>query len=542
MKTLWDSFCSVVDNFNGNVAIVDGDTNITYAELDSLVREYAREISRYDDDIVGLIADQNYKSVIIILATIFTGKTIAPIDPRLPDCEIESKLMSLTNKVISENARLIDGIEQILIEDISKSKNKDDSNVSFGNERSAYILHTSGSTGIPKPVLASAKSLKIVSEELAKRYYIDNTSKVIQFAYLSFDSSFVEVWSTILAGGTLIIPGKLLREDLYGTLETVASKYNNLTITLPPSVSSGLTNKTINSISTLILAGEELPIGLANFLFGKIEHLINAYGPTESIICATTYEIRSIQQNRVPIGKPLSGMRIFIDKDGEMILTSSYLAEGYFGIISEAFEKDKDGLRRYKTGDFANIDDEGNYIFLGRRDNQIKIYGQRIELEGVESIVRGVVSDSRFIVIYEQGLYGVTDRTFDVNEALSLANSKLPKNINLIKIFKLDSLPLDFNGKLDRKKIKEYVLKELAAHNNNRYETIIRIWLDAFRRDVEVDMETGFFELGGDSLIALRLVSLINNHYGVNIRLSDIIKNNASPRIILDLLKKAGIK
>ena len=549
---LEEQFMKVASKYPDNIAIASDDKSISYSELADAVL-YCRDniIRKISDKRIGLIADQNTDAIIFLMATVFAGKAIVPIDPRQGIDDINAMLQELTSTVLIDDTFQERGSKLTFyrLSDLLKKSNVtlDDRDAIYsGHDSDAYILHTSGTTGRPKPVLASAASLHWVSNELAAAYHVKKDSSVIQFAYLSFDSAFVEIWSTLLTGATLIIPGGSIRENLYGTLRAVARSYSNLTLTLPPSVAENLDESILGSIETLILAGEELSSVVANSLVGRVGHLINAYGPTESIICATTFEITEQIRGRVPIGKPLNGMKIVLDSNNnEMLLYSSYLAEGYLGIKDDSsFLSDKDG-RYYKTGDVAILDERGNYTFTGRTDRQIKVNGQRVELEGLESKLRNGTNnsqvyllaphmDSKRIKLYclyvNAGLYGNT-----------LLNSFLPKGISLTGSLKIPKTPLNRNGKVDYKEL-ESLLNDhhevyVSKTADSSYESMIQIWHDVFGKEEIINGDTPFFEIGGDSLIALKLVSLINDEYSIELKLIDII-NNDTPEMLIKLLKQ----
>lgn len=549
---LEEQFLQTVSRFPNNVAIASGDKNMTYEELKDLVFRYKNSILKeIPDTRVGLVADQSVDSVVSLMATIFSGRTIVPIDPRLSIEDITAMLSPLTGSVLVDNKHYVNmsvgDLTFYKISDLDKKSTtplKGKQVISNHPNGAAYILHTSGTTGRPKPVLASARSLEQVSNELAEAYYIDKGSKVIQFAYLSFDSAFVEIWSTLLKGATLIISGHEMRDDLYGSLSDIAKKHSNLTITLPPSVAENLSDSILGSITTLILAGEELSGVLANALFRKVKHLINAYGPTESIICATTYEIKSRVVGRVPIGQPLKGMKIVLDpQSNEMLLHSSYLAEGYIGHDGKDAFHNEEGASYYRSGDIATQDDHGNYIFLGRADRQIKLNSQRIELEGLESKLRSGTNNSMIYLVNVK----TSDKTTRLHCAyknhepydMAFLNSILPKNIQLTLSSRIDTIPLNGNGKVDYKKLAALLgsnggqtdLKEKDA----RLKTMIRLWHSVFEEDTTITGQTAFFDIGGDSLTALKLVNLINNRHSAELKLIDIIEND-TPEMLVKLL------
>ena len=546
--TLKEQFLQTVSKYPNNIAIASGDEAITYRELKELVAYYTDSIlSRISDPRIGMVVDQNVGSVASLIATIFAEKTIVPIDPRLSTEDIGAMLSQLTRSVLVDDNFQINkdtgGLTFHKISDLLKPPLKIRTSPSL-RSNDAYILHTSGTTGRPKPVLADTKSLQWVSNELARKYYIGDRSNVIQFAYLSFDSAFVEIWATLLNGATLIIPGSRIRDNLYGTLGDIAKDYPNLILTLPPSVAENLDDDTLDSIKTLVLAGEELPSVLANALLGKVEHLINAYGPTESIICATTHEIRGRIAARVPIGRPLKGMKIVLDpQTNEMLLYSDYLAKGYIGRDDKNAFHNNGNERYYRTGDVATIDSKGNYVFNGRVDRQIKVSGQRFELEGLESRLRN--GTNNHLVYLVNGTSSKTTKLYCLYKSkdpysITLLNSLLPKNVTLAGLSGIDKIPLNSNGKVDYERLKELLnldnSKSISEKEDTRLNEMIGLWQSVFGLDAHIAETTAFFDLGGDSLAALKLVAQINNKYSAELRLIDVIEND-TPEMLIKLLR-----
>ena len=531
---------------------------ISYAQLWGCIKSSSFEIERLfqNEKYVGIVADQDPRAIIACVAAILSGKIIIPIDPRLEIGAISQMLKPFTKKIICETkTNFTDELEVIPLGKIAQNGeaayNFRDQNVD------AYILHTSGTTGKPKPVLADQSALLHVAEVLAKRYLVSPTSKVLQFAYLSFDSSLIEIWSTLFGGGTIIVPGRRLRENLYGCLEELLEKRQINTATLPPSVADNISTDYLRHFETLILAGENCPAELANRLCGRIPHLINAYGPTESIICAATYEIREAQSSRVPIGLPLPGMQIMIDDPdnsgkGEMILASSYLAKGYTNDTLQTknkFNRDSAGKRFYKSGDIGRVRDDGNYEFLGRLDNQVKINGQRIELEGVEAHIRSVTGRSHIAVVaVSNKLYcfyrSTKGTTLNFNNIAAQLKHKIPAYAMPRSFIPIQEIPLDRNGKIDRKTLMSNITENLdfesePAQERNDEINMTALWAEVLEiaRD-KINVKSNFFSLGGDSLRALKLVKAINDKYSVNLRLSEVIADPATPNSVLESIEK----
>jgi amino acid adenylation domain-containing protein len=556
---------------------------ITYLQMWSLVYQAACHMDEWlgDNQYVGIIADQDGYAVIALIATIISGRTIVPIDPRLSTESIEETLKPFSLKAIlgrgNENLRKMTNLDLLDLDKLVHKRVINHTVKTYTQDSFAYILHTSGTTGKPKAVLAKQSSLMHIAQVLANQYHIDKESRVLQFAYFSFDSAFVEIWSTLLQGGTIIVPGVELRENMYGCLKKILCS-NKITITtLPPSVALNCDIDDLAKLDTLILAGEECPARFTNSLYGKVKHLINAYGPTESIICATTYEIYSLHDARVPIGRPLPGMKIILldllnmqeskTGEGEICLVSDYLAEGYPNDVEMTNKKFKSydhlsNKRYYITGDYGKIVNDGNYEFIGRVDNQVKINGQRVELESIETEIQRITNIPRVVAVYLKdddirGLYCVYPsdsmgiNNLSINAVKDKLKNKLPPYMLPQNYVSIDELPLDLNGKTDRSIVRIYLINylrnekhnECQCYQNTYEEAMIHLWADSLNTAANtISIDSDFFDLGGDSLAALKLVANINKEFGVELRLSSILREPVTPRNMIETVHQYQVR
>ncbi len=503
-------------------------------DVDDFIKYITSELS--DEKYIGIIDDQDYLAVVAIVATIFAGKNIILIDPRLGQERI-SKLLSKYAKFyfsgLYKNIEELTLIEYDNVKGFNGSSNRINKNIS--SNYGGYVIFTSGSTGEPKAVSASAQSLRRLVKTLIGKYYVKHSSNIVQFAYLSFDSALAEIWMALLSGATLLIPGKELRENAYQCLQNI-SKYKNNIITLPPSFAKAIDDSILEHITTLVLAGEECPAALANRCRKKVKHLINAYGPTESIICASTYEVVSDQQNRVPIGLPIDGVKIKLSKNNEILINSKQLFNGYLGVKSDNCIK-LNGRRWFKSGDIGRINQNGIIEYLGRKDNQIKINGQRIELEGLEAELKAFLNVEDLFVVpkkcHDELKLIVTVTNKSDYERIRQTHILSAYRVLPWEVAAIDDLPLNSNGKIDREKLAIRVkynkdinsaILDASSVGNGK---LLKLWQEVFGELPETK-ETSFFAAGGDSLKALKLVKMLSDVFGVEIKLIDILRNDYS--------------
>jgi amino acid adenylation domain-containing protein len=284
-----------------------------------------------------------------------------------------------------------------------------------GPDALAYIIYTSGSTGRPKGVAVTHRSLRHLIDAQIESFRIDSSSRVLQFASLSFDASISEIFTALFAGAQLCLaPRQLLvpSRDMLALME----RLKITTVTLPPSVLSRFPESALPSLRTLVSAGEPCSAELASrWTSGRL--FLNAYGPTEVTVCATIGEV-SGDGTRPSIGRPMGDARVYIldaqmrpaaiGVAGELYVGGPGVARGYWNqpeltaasFIPDPFSSDP-GSRLYRTGDMARFLANGELDFLGRRDEQVKVRGFRIELGDVESALRGDGSLREAAVIAE---------------------------------------------------------------------------------------------------------------------------------------------
>lgn len=545
--SLYEDFLKIVSKYSDSPAIksFDGKT-IYYHELEKDVDLFVKYIVSElgDEEYIGIVDDQNYLAIVSIIATIFAGKNIILVDPRLGRKRISGLLLKYTRFYFSGLYKNIEGLELIRYSNVKKTNGQPDKNKVPDN--GGYVIFTSGSTGEPKAVSANSQALARLAKTLIKKYYVEHKSNVVQFAYLGFDSALAEIWITLLSGATLLIPGKELREKPYQCLR-IMSKYKNNIITLPPSFAKNIDDSILDHITTLILAGEECPVALANRCRKKVRHLINAYGPTESIICASTYEIIDEQEVRVPIGFPIDGVQIRLSDNNEILINSKQLFNGYLGVASDNCIK-LHGKRWFNSGDIGRIHKNGVIEYLGRKDNQIKINGQRIEIEGLEAELREFLNMEELFIVPKKYndeliLTVVTDNKSDY-ERIKKANLLSAYKLLPWEVIVISSLPRNQNGKIDRKqlalKIKNNSDVDLTSisYMDNKDGELLKIWQEIFGAAPK-NIEIGFFAAGGDSLRALKLIKALDDGFGLKIKLTDILRNDYS---FSDLKKIIGDK
>jgi len=420
----------------------------------------------------------------------------------------------------------------------------------------AYIVYTSGSTGRPKGVMIEHRGVVNYASSRIDDYGIDSSSRILQFSSLNFDLSVMEIFTALYSGASLYLlegRARLDRRELWEYIE-----HHSIThATLPPAILQECKScPPLSTGLTLICTGEELPASLLHALQQLVPHgcVVNECGATEVTVNATTWKCpRDFNDNRVPIGRPIANMTAYLldryqqpvplGAIGELYIGGIGVARGYHNqpeltamtFLPDPFSGNSDA-RMYKTGDLARYLPDGNLVYLGSSDHQVKIRGFRIELgeiqarlaehplvDNVAVITIGEGSDKRLVS------YVVTKPDDDLPNTLrSYLMSFLPEYMVPAAIVRLDELPLNSNGKLDRKALP---VPDTDAFARQAYEepqgdvenVIAHIWADVLNLH-RISRNDNFFALGGHSLLAVRLMNRAAS-LGVQLPLSIIFSS-----------------
>jgi amino acid adenylation domain-containing protein len=406
---------------------------------------------------------------------------------------------------------------------------------------SAYVIYTSGSTGGPKGVLVTHRGIPSLVAASISHLVVTPKARVLHFASLSFDVALSEIAMALVSGATLVLPANEQRSG-----EPLVRFLSSRGIThalIPPTVLAGLLDDL--SLETLVVGGEVFPSHLVS-RWSKGRRMLNQYGPTETTVCATMSGPLS-GTIVPPIGRPIWNTRVYVldgslqpvpvGVAGELYIAGPGLARGYLGrpaLSAERFVADPyaaPGARMYRTGDLARWRSDGQLEFLGRTDQQLKVRGFRIEPGEIEAVLAGHPSVAQAAVIAREDRQGdkrlvgyvVAQSGQPADPALlrSQVAQSLPGYMVPGAIVVLEALPLNPNGKLDRKALPapEFRASATAAWRVTRtaHEEILRALFAETLGVPQMGIEDNFFELGGHSLLATRLLSRIRATLGIEL-------------------------
>ncbi len=550
-------FESQAFTFPDRPAVVDGARTLTYRQLndraDRLAGYLQSQFAVKPGDAVGLLLDQSHWAVIGILGILKAGATYIPIDPAHPEQRIAYMLRDAAPKVLIANA--VPGHADIPVVLLGRDWDKIESagpllhhRVPADAHRIAYVIYTSGSTGTPKGVRVSHRAVVNLVEGLVSVMGHAQDWKYVVTAALTFDASVKQIFVPLAIGAELHIPGE--REDVGALVRYLRDKRIDAVHATPlfwreilEAVRHSGTKPDLKCISS---GGDRLSARLANDLrrcFGEAR-FYNTYGPTEACINCLAHQVEGHQEGGVPIGRPLPNYEAYILNDnnevlppgatGELCVAGEGLAAGYLhrADLTEASFVDNpfaSSGKLYKTGDLARWLPDGTVEFLGRKDNQVKIRGVRVEPGEIEAalmaheqvraaVVLGTARDSADNVLKAYIIRVQGGGPLDYPAYL---RQLLPDYLIPAYFTEMEAFPLTASGKLDVAALPEAALTHYAAPANERELTLQRIWQKVLQRG-RIGVHDNFFQLGGHSLKGVQVIAQVNQALGTQSSLRDL--------------------
>ncbi|MFC5643548.1 amino acid adenylation domain-containing protein [Kitasatospora cinereorecta] len=545
------------------VALVCGERTVRHGEADALAGGLARELAAAGvapGRPVGVLVRRGIWSALAPAAVWRAGGVYVPLDPELPMERLrfmveEAGVGCLVSDPATEGLAALLGptvrVDTVRPDPAGPRHTPDPAEL-------AHVIFTSGSTGRPKAVGVEHRALASHVAAARARYRITAEDRVLAFASFSFDASLDQLLPALTCGARVVI-----RPDepwLPSQLPEVVARYGITVLNVPPTYWTELafaldrgSAARLAGLRLLILGGEAVPVGALAAWRAAVPQVrvVNAYGPTETTVTSTSHEVDGPVEDRVPIGRPLGGRRVYVvdEQDesvpvgvpGELLIGGEEVARGYLGrpaLTAERFVPDPfapDGGRLYRTGDLVRWLPTGELEFLGRRDDQVKLRGFRIELGEVEAVLRahpGVVAaaakpDART----GQSLAGyVVADAFDPAALRAWCAERLPHYAVPADWVRLEALPVSVSGKLDRAALPDAHPDRAASgadYTAPRDETeraVAEIWADVLGVE-RVGIDDGFFDLGGHSLLATMAVSRVAERLGREVELRTLFEN-----------------
>ncbi|KAL9125173.1 MAG: hypothetical protein Q9217_005583 [Psora testacea] len=556
-----------------NQAVIEGDKILSYLQLHCKASRLAKTLQNSLDiqpeEPIGILVSPGTGDVIAQVAVLYTGGSCVPLDPSLPQQQLEARLKDVSSRgviVDAENQHRLPNYHMILLDhEGDEYKNKDYIPVSSALEKRTHLLYTSGTTGNPKTVQITGRAITHVACHLPPSL-LDPSDRLAHVNSSTFDISMFEIWAPLLRGATIVILDKrilldpfLLAEsiDLYGLthLSLTAAVLNLVSLACPGAFSR----------LKMLTTGGEAPsrdaIGrvLEN---GPPGQLINCYGPTECTMVSLVHRLTSdnLSKGEISIGKPLGRTLVLIldeslspvpnEQIGEAFIGGDGVSPGYLNqheknaksfLSVGGLSQSGAPTRLYRTGDLVRRRNSGLIEYCGRRDNQVKIRGYRVELEAVEAALMATGQFSAAVALKidqtREGAGAVLaayvvplDERFSGTNALDEVTNSLHATLPsymVPHIEIIDQLPLNSHGKVDRKMLANLkqemqrcrvMLNGMEKSGGDTVSKLKQAWLNVLAiTTVQLDLTSDFFKLGGTSLQAAVLIQQIRQDFDVEI-------------------------
>ncbi len=579
LTTVYQLFEALVKAAPKSIALVYENESMTYAELNvraNQVAHYLRAqgIGTQPDMLVGLGTERSFEMIIGILAILKAGGAYVPLDPTHPDERLRYMLQDTGVKYVLTNYHLLkrwEGLSNeanlfsaVALDRKAYYKNYSSKNLVSNTQLNhlAYVIYTSGTTGIPKGVMVEHFGLVNSCLETASLLEITSGTCALQFSSMNFDTMVWE-WTSALTQGAALY----LLSSHYPVLEALQHVLENHPIevaTLTPSVLRTLPENCFSHLKSLCVVGEALDNALFERWRNKCR-FINSYGPAEVTIHAAAHIYdKSVVVPAACIGRPISNMHLYVlnkqgqvtpmGVPGELCIGGVGLARGYLNrsdlteerFIWHRFDEESQPVRLYKTGDLVRILPDGNFEYIGRTDHQIKIRGMRVELGEIEAqlLKQRDITNAAVLVREEEEdkqlvAYVVTPSIFEVNteeklvfitELRKILSQFLPAHMIPRHIMLIEEMPLNMNGKVDRKALSVLSLEILSESTYLVPETetekqLAFLWSKVLSIPVDkIGLNENFLALGGHSLSMMRLLSNIRESWQVELSLKSIFE------------------
>lgn len=582
-------------------AVCSWDGELTYKQLDGAARSLAQlliaEGGVGPEVAVGLCMDKSRWATVAILAILYAGGAVVPLGVQLPPERISvilqdsSPAMVLCDESKAERFQSLGHrsvtVNEAALAHLAKSYDGLDPAIpstSVRAEHAAWIMYTSGSTGVPKGVTLEHRGLYNVVLSKGTGLNTDSTYRIFQFAAFTFDVSIGDILMAWTFGGVVCLPSEDERmNDLVGSLQRLNGNFAILTAStaalIPPAE--------VPQMKMLGLGGEAItPALIEKWLMGSNATLANSYGPTECSVTTTMNPGLTDKSGSSVIGRPIRGTQnwivdthnynrlVPIGAVGELLIEGPQVARGYRNdpvktsaafITDPGFTADvgprESGRRMYRTGDLVRYNADGKITILGRSDSQIKIRGQRVDLGEIESCIVQLMPKVRTAVVEylhlsdsQHALVAALEFLSDGDDDDDLHHSDMARHSRWLKeslaerlpaymvprvYLQIDMIPKNASGKTDRKAVRQFMMSEgvqiADAKSRNASKTgkvdtdreavVRKIWAVVLGVEAEtIDRHDNFFDIGGDSISAMKVVAAAKRE-SLGIRVLDIFEN-----------------
>jgi amino acid adenylation domain-containing protein len=552
------------------IAVIAPGRTMRYQELASESRRIGRrlrDLGVVPNELVAIVMERGWEQVVGVVGVLESGGAYVPVDADLPPERRSHLLKRCGARVVLTQPRVEalgpwpDGVKRLCVEAHGLDSVSDAPLEPAQKETDlAYVIFTSGSTGMPKGVMIEHRGAVNTVDDVNARHRLTAKDRVLGLSSLSFDLSVYDIFGVLGAGGAVVLigSGDLREPDRWAELieRHSVTVWNSVPALMQMMLThlEGRDRSALRSLRLALLSGDWLPVGLPDRLRAQVEgvKVVSMGGATEASIWSIDYPIERVDAGwpSIPYGKPMRNQRWYVLGSGmqarpvwvpgELYIGGTGLARGYLGdeekTTERFFEHPRTGERLYRTGDFGRYLDDGNIEFLGREDGQVKVRGFRVELGEIDAAISSLPEVREALsVAYEDAsgqkslaAYVVLREGSEMGSAAirSRLAAKLPDYMVPTHVLFLSALPLSANGKIDRKALASPTAvpsgDAYAAPRTEPEEKMVALWQELLRKE-RVGITDNFFRLGGNSLLAVSLVSRAPRDLGMTIALGAVL-------------------
>lgn len=546
-----------------NLALLYHDQSLSYEQLNQKANQLAHVLRRQGitpDEPVAIITERSLEMIIAILAVWKAGGAYLPIDPAYPYARREYLIHAAAVHTILIQQDLIPENEDIL-QQATNTVNLNDPGLYQGEASNlpnlaqannlAYILFTSGTTGNPKGVMIEHRSVVNLITAQKQTFKVTPDERILQFSSFCFDASVEQIGLALLSGAALVLVDKTTLMDMV-KFEALVTQTGITHIHAVPAFLETMTLRHRLKLKRVIAGGDTCPLALTLNWYQEVD-FYNEYGPTETTVTSAMYKVETLNgdETSLPIGKPLANTHVYIldhrqqltsiGVPGRLYIGGAGVARGYLNqpdLTASVFVDDpfRAGQRMYDTGDYARWLPDGTLEFLGRKDTQVKVRGFRIEIEEIEEALRTIPDVKQAAAALKQDFdnnpvlcaYYIADKPLAERVLRVELAEKLPDYMLPTYFLKIEAIPLNQNGKIDRTQLpqpKPSVQEEITLPGTELEQKLHALWCEILNLPAdEVGTNSNFVALGGHSLIAIFLISRIHKEFEVEISITDFFK------------------
>lgn len=573
-QSLDELFLEMAAQYPDEIAVVNGDVRLTYREIREKALYLCRQLQEKgirQEESAAVLMEKGWKQIISVYGILFSGAAYLPLDADNP-AERLQKIMEdskvkyiLVDQKFYENNKWLTGSNCIVVDGAGR-----ESQISVAKkntDRLAYTIYTSGSTGVPKGVMITHKGAVNTILDINSRYAVGSQDAVLALSNLHFDLSVYDIFGVLAAGGKVVIPEHERIKDPEHWIQLMNQEEITIWNTVPAFMEMLMEYERSYELLTgkylhlVLMSGDWIPVALPEKIYNFFDavKVISLGGATEASIWSNSFETPERipdQWDSIPYGKPLANQQYHILDEqlqecpdqvpGMLYISGQGVAKGYLNDTEKTREKFiyHQGIREvlYSTGDMGKYWPDGNIEFLGRKDNQVKLSGYRIETGEIEHALKRYPGIKSAIVeaVKVEGKYQLAAVVVTADEhssgevkVKSYLSQMLPAYMIPARVVFLTKIPLSSNGKIDRNQIKTIASAAMCKAKEQvkaeailtKQQSLIKTMWETVLKHPDINPDEDFFELGGSSLQAIQLINMLNRQYEKNIGIEVIFDN-----------------